>query len=357
MMGMFFSNIHCRKTGTVNIQLVRETLVKRLEDAGYQLVDPAEDHERLYLCTSDCGWISVYADFFAFSGPQETSEIIKPLSQALHTDVLAAACFDSDYLFLHLVNTADQTDAWANVGRPPRGFAPRRTNLSGWKNKVSDFDAFKAALRRRYIFAEEVFEQIGPALGLPFTQACLSDLSEYGEEGFVWEQLCFRKPSANVPLEAPRLVISLYSLRPCQIGEPEIVTALNCGGASKGLAVAFSGDYVEREEITFENVQLEYHFDLHPWKVIPLTLEKRQLKDGRYIYYSELPDFKLPEKVDESLGAKRKRDLEFKREFGVRFTPVGDPAKAASITVHFIPLKAAPGEGQCAWNAVTYYFH
>lgn len=357
-MGMFFSNIHCRQTDSVNAQAVRDAMAKMMEVAGYQLTEPAEDSDIMYICGSDCGWISVYTDSFTFASAQDTKKVIEPLSETLHTDVLAVACFDSDYLFMHLVNTQDQTDAWANVGKNPDGPMPRRTNLTGWKNKVSDFDAFKTALRMRYVFAEEVFERTEATLGLPFAHACLSDelAFENDGKGFVVEKLHFRKSSSNVPSEALNLVIPRYSLMPCQIGKPEIITALNTGGTSKGLVIAFSGDYVEHDEITFENVQLEYHFDLHPRKVIPLTLEKREWKSGQYVFYCALPDFKLPEKVDESLGWKRKMDLEFKREFGVRFTPVGDPAKVNAITLHFIPMKTAAGEGRCAWNASRLYF-
>lgn len=356
-MGMFFSNIHCRKTDAADLQAVRNAMIRWIADAGYTLTESEDDSEVMYLCTSDCGWVSVYCDAFSFGGPEDTEKVLRPLSDALHTDVMAAACFDSDYLFLHLRNTADGTDAWANIGRNPAGAMPRRTNLAAWKNKVADHEAFKAAVRAAKVFAEDFFSQTEAVLGLPYAQACLGDEPDIvpSGEGFVTETLCFQRPMSDEIPEEPRLVVDLYSLTPCEIGEPEIVSAVNRGGASKGLAIAFSGDYVEHEDIRMENVQLEYNLDRSPRSVIPLALEKRQTKDGQYIYYCEIPDFKLPKKVDEDLGLLQKMKKEHSRSFLVRFTPVGDAEKADSITVHFIPLKATPGKGQCVWNALTRY--
>ena len=39
-MGMFFSNIHCRQTDSVNAQAVRDAMAKMMEVAGYQLTEP-----------------------------------------------------------------------------------------------------------------------------------------------------------------------------------------------------------------------------------------------------------------------------------------------------------------------------
>ena len=356
-MGMFFSDIHCRKTDAADLQTVRDAMIRWMADAGYTLTESEDDSEIMYLCTSDCGWVSVYCDAFSFGGPEDTEKVLRPLSDALHTDVMAAACFDSDYLFLHLRNTADGTDAWANIGRNPAGAMPRRTNLAAWKNKVADHEAFKAAVRSAKVFAEDFFSQTEAVLGLPYAQACLCDEPDIvpSGEGFVTETLRFQRPASAAAPEEPKLDICISTGNIHQMGVPKSIYAVNRGGASRGLAIAFSGDYVEHEEIRIENVKLEYGFDRPSWSSIPLTPEKRQTMDGRYVYYCEAPNFKLPEKVDENLGAMRRAKLEIKRSFRVRFTPVGDAEKAGSITVHFIPLKATPGKGQCVWNALTRY--
>lgn len=198
-MGMFFSNIHCRKNNSADFQAVRDAMIKMMADAGYRLADTECDDCTMYICTSNCGWVSVYSDAFSFNDPNETKEIIEPLSETLHTDVMAVSCFDSDYLFMHLINTADQTDAWANVGINPFGPMPRRSDLARWKNKVSDFEAFKAAVCDEYVFAEDVFYSIDSLIDLPAAHACLCDdlFFDSDEEGFVLEQLHFQSTDAD----------------------------------------------------------------------------------------------------------------------------------------------------------------
>lgn len=98
---------------------------------------------------------------------------------------------------------------------------------------------------------------------------------------------------------------------------------------------------------------MEYALDHYPRKTIPLQLEKRKTQNGQWIYYAELPEFPIREGVKEDLPWKRKSAEEQKREFGVRFTPEGNPRKLLDITVHFIPLKNP--EGQCGWCVWWYY--
>ena len=134
---------------------------------------------------------------------------------------------------------------------------------------------------------------------------------------------------------------------PCEIGKDQCYFVVNTGGKTKGVAIAFSGSYVEQEELRFRDVRLEYALDRSPRKTIPLSLEKKQTQTGQWVYYAELPEFSIREGVKEGLSWKRKIDEEWKREFGVRFTPEGNPRKLLDITVHFIPLKNP--EGQCGW--------
>ncbi|MBR5745907.1 MAG: hypothetical protein IKX92_01455 [Clostridia bacterium] len=141
-------------------------------------------------------------------------------------------------------------------------------------------------------------------------------------------------------------------MSPCEIGKDQCCFVINTGGKSKGIAIAFSGSYIEKEDVRFRDVQLEYSLDQHPRKTIPLSLEKKQTQTGQWIYYAELPDFPIREGVKEGLPWKRKSDEVRKRQFGVRFTPEGNPRKLLDITVHFIPLKNP--EGQCGWCVWMY---
>ncbi|MBQ2098737.1 MAG: hypothetical protein II480_11205, partial [Bacteroidales bacterium] len=50
--------------------------------------------------------------------------------------------------------------------------------------------------------------------------------------------------------------------QPCTIGQFKVISALNVGGKSTGLAIVFTGSYIEHEEIRFRDVKLEYRFGL-----------------------------------------------------------------------------------------------
>ena len=131
------------------------------------------------------------------------------------------------------------------------------------------------------------------------------------------------------------------------MGKAKFITAINIGGASKGIAISFTGKYVESGEIEFKDVQLEYGFADRERKIIPLTLEKVQAKNGNWIYSAKVPDFQIPEKIKEGLPYKKASEEKSKKEFAIRFTPVGNPRKSLDICVYFIPIENL--QGLCNW--------
>lgn len=147
--------------------------------------------------------------------------------------------------------------------------------------------------------------------------------------------------------DAPKLKQRSYSLTPCYIGEPSVVSGVNVGGASKGLSVYFIGSYVEHEEITFSDVCFVKFRDGEPFSV-PFELNKVQLSDGQWAYYYHNPDYEIPPKVDESLPVVKQRRIETERSITVRFIPHGNPRKILDITVALVPDENI--NGQTVWN-------
>lgn len=145
----------------------------------------------------------------------------------------------------------------------------------------------------------------------------------------------------------PVLKLPNPSLMPCEMGKDFFLSAVNTGGKGYGLAIAFSGSYVEKDEIQFRDVQLEYDFERHPRPTVPLKLEKRQTQDGRWTYYAEAPQFQIPPAPNTGLPIQKAIQEQFKRAIGLRFTPEGNGRKRLDVTVHFIPLRNPAG--QCAW--------
>ncbi len=345
-MGWFFSNLHVCKTAAFDTDGFRSALTEILISKGY-VPKSNPDEADLSLSIYDAGgkWISVCSDGLDFYTEESTRDICGPLSDRLSTDVLTISCFDSDGLLLNRINRKLDIVAWLKIGSCP-GLKVRST-LRKWTDIVSDAARLKAVASQKYDFAEEALDDLEPLLGLASGQGrfCIELIGEVFTETV--QSLYFALPESISQSEPARLTIPAYDLMPCEIGKATIICAVNRGGRSKGLAVAFSGDYVEHEEIRFRDVQLEYAMDRSPRKTIALHLEKRQTQTGQWIYWAELPSFVLPEAVKAGLSPTKAQYEEFKREFGVRFTPEGNARKLLDITVHFIPLKNP--EGQCGW--------
>lgn len=340
-MGFFFSNLHVRKNSSFSLASFSALLSELLNQQGYKSSVNAEEAD-LSVSVYDGGkWLSVCSDGLEFG----ENTLCDFLSRKLAADVLTVSCYDSDCLLLNCVNTENKLCAWAKVGSYPG--LRQRTTLARWAGIVEDLPQWKDALNVEYVFAEDAMDELEPMLGLDKWQGRFCP--ELIEENFSGRTQTFyyALPESAAKPEPPRLKIDLYELTPHKMGTMRCVSALNIGGKSSGIAIAFSGSYVEREEISFTDVQFEYGFNKSPLKVIPLTLEKRRASDGQWIYYAEIPQFQIPSRAKDGLPPRKEADEKFARSFLLRFTPVGDNRKQLDITVHFIPLKNP--SGQCSW--------
>lgn len=351
-MGWWFSNIHVRKNAAADEAALTEVLNALMAEQGLVPAQCAEeaDSEIAVLTDAASAWFTLCGEELKFQAPEQFQEIARRLSDALGTDVLGGVCLDSDYLYLNLINTADGTDAWVDVGLfPIPDFdLGRQTELDAWKNKVADFDTFCQSAAKDYVCAEDFLDDVAPCLELPapYNKADTEDLEELDLKETA-KMLYYRRPPKKTEEELPKLVSHLYSLMPCKDGEGASVSALNVGGEGKGISVYFLGPYVEHEEITFSNVCLFRHKS-GGGEQIPITLEKTQLTDGQWAYYYHNADFVIPEKVDERLSARKRVNLESERAICVFFIPHGNTRQMLDITVVLVPDENP--DAQFAWN-------
>lgn len=350
-MGSWFSNIHIRKCETVTETSVAEYISKLLTAQQYLQAASESDADGAVaiVCDEDNPWISVYSDLLSFEEPKAFEKIAAPLSAQLHTDVLGISCFDSDYLFLNLINSDEKTDARLGIGSASGLGIKRRSGLAAWKNKVRDFPAFSKAAKEKYIFAEEFLGNAESCLGLPelYAAACyeyLQDLKLDQKAKYFY----FKLPDEIKIQEPTKLVPWIYSLMPCSMGKPCVVDGINVGGESRGLSVFFLGTYVEREEITFSDVCFVKCRN-NQNQSIPFTLSKVQLPDGQWAFYYHDPGFRIPPKVDDRLPMSKRMRVEDEQRIAVRFVPHGNPDKIMNITVVLVPDKNP--EGLTFWNA------
>lgn len=345
-MGATFTNVHIKKNEALRREDVEELLCAMLGKIGFQRTSNIETaDETVILCeAAGSNWITVSSGFFE---TQSDNGILKTLSRKLNTDVMSISCYDSDFLNMNLVNTADNTDAWVNVGRLE--YEERESNYPEWKNKVSDLDKFIKVTQEDYVFAEDVLNHIEELMGLPCVQSDLfADHPPESDENVTVTTLGFSVAQSenNAP---PKLSISHQNGMPAIPGESQFFQINNNGGASKGLGIVFVGSYIENDEITFTDCSLEFNS-----KSIPVELKKIKSVDGSYVLHWRDEEFVLPPAPPENLSYSKKQKLEWENRIIFRYTPNGNNRKFLDITICAAPLQNWT-DGQAVTNVWRNY--
>ncbi len=359
-MGSTFSSISIIKDKkNYSEDYIRKCLKALMKEKGYEILPNNTNAVLTFAVKVDINskWMTLYSDAYD-DDPDTLDKYGVQLSTIFKSPALCTSCFDSDFLLLHLINSAKNPDAYAIIGHPYDDISLPVVNYSAWEpyavEKAKNI-SFKEICERKYVFAEDALLPMGEFLG--FHAQDLNILFSELEDVVVTYKFSFAKPESNIPNadhEPVNLQHKTYSLTPAFVDHPSIVSCINHGKASKGLAVYFIGNYVKDDMITFSNVEL-YHYDIKNKKAwneilsIPLNLNKVQLKDGTFAYYAECPEFEIPEKVNGVLKGKKLDDEQNARSFGVRFVPHGDDKQILDITVAIIPMQRF--ENQVVWNA------
>lgn len=354
-MGLFLSNLHIKKNSNVSVSKLKAFLLTDMISKGYTQVDDSENAEIIaaIYAPENSEWISVSSDCYNFNDDHDTKIVAEPISEKFETDVIAMSCMDSDYAFMHLINHSEKTDGWVNSGSPYEGMKlPRRTSASRWKNIVSDFDKFKAIIKEDNIFAEDVFFGTAELLNMDKDQCVFeADRTEELDDNCLIK-LYFSLP-AGTKKALPKLHIDLYDLCPCKANVNSVVFVNNIGGRSKGVAVMFTGDYIENDDVVIYDVTFESDYGSEKRKCVPITLEKRKRADGKYVLWWADKNFQIPPAVNPNLPLMKRMNLQFKKQFGVRFFVKGNPEKFRDVEVYIIPLENVHdgyAEGYARWN-------
>jgi hypothetical protein len=340
-MGVFFSNIHVKKNDGFLKDDLMAMITENLLSKGYKKLKNAENDEAelVIYCPQDSEWITISSDLYDVCNENDTRSVAEPISDKLGTYVIAAACIDSDYAFMHLIGSNNGTDGWINSGTPYDGMKLlRRTSIAPWKNVVSDFDRFKAATKEKYVFAEEMLCNMAENLGMKPEQCLLeAGHSEMLDEKSV-TRLFFAVPEEKKK-EPPILKIGSFDLTPCVPNTNKVVFVNNKGGRSKGIAVMFTGDYIDNDEIEIYNATFESDFGSEKRKSVPISFTKRKSQDGKFVLWWEDKDFQIPPAVNKALPIMKQMRLEFEKAFGIRFFVRGNERMFLDIKVFIIPLE------------------
>lgn len=354
-MGMFFSNLHIKKTDSFTVDELSEMLTVEMQAKGYTKLDSAENAETelMIYAPENSVWGSVASDYYCFNDDKDTAAAAAPLSEKFDTYVIAAACIDSDFAFMHLLNTANKTDGWVNSGTPYEGVRlPRRTSAAPWKKAVSDFEKFKAVIKEQYTYAEEVFYNCAELLGMTAEQFTLEPGRTDGLDEQCLTRLYFSLPEGTEK-ELPKFQIARFDLMPCVADFNQVVFVNNMGGRSKGIAIVFAGDWIENDDVEIYDATFEYKSGHDKRNNVPITFTKKKDNTGKYILLWRDENFNIPPAVNQNIPTTKRMKLEFEKEFGIRFFVRGNERKFLDIKVFIIPLENYHNGADC-WYVYRY---
>lgn len=350
-MGSTFSNISIRKTSFLTKEMVTESLSSILMDRGFiRSTEESADISFAVFSLPSSQWFTVCENGMLFDDFNEQLDIANILSGKLNSDSLRISCIDSDYIYLNLLNPKKKLDAWASVGSSAGLGIRRKTGLSAWKAYVSDISTFKQAVKQKYVFAEELLEEISSELNLPYQQSF--SVFDYLTETLPNEEityLYFSMPADRANTELPVLEHYIYGLTPCISGRPTVVSCINKGGAGKGIEIFIMGKSIEHCDITFTEVTLAYWNRAKQQDHTPVILEKREMPDCSIGFYGAVKNFRIPEKVSTSLPQAVRVKKESDLCFWFRCVPQYKESSPAKIKIVVRPLQNPDGavEWQC----------
>ena len=343
-MGNYFSNLHIKK-GVISPSDIKAKIFEYMSGKGYIEADSGSaDVEVAVHAPVDGSWISVYCETFEYT---DVLSLTTRIAEGKDVDVLGVACFDSDYLFLNLLNTARKKDLWLNVGNSSEIPKPRRSNVAAWKDSVEDFKSFRDATKQSFVCAEDFLSAVQSNLKLPASQSLCLDIPESAEK------LYFSAPEKKQS-HPTVLAVRYFSLRPCEPGQREACIVINNGTASRGVRFVFIGDYIENDEITIDDAEFTYCDARGESVSFPIVFEKCRLSDGSWAYWWEDTEFKIPPAVSADLAPRFRAEKESQRSFGIRYTPNGNKRKFLDICVFATPL-SNPQAGSCYWQVWAHY--
>ena len=349
-MGSWFSNFYIRKNNTITEKTVTDYFLEIMTREQYIPAACEEEADGAFAIITDekSQWFSVYSDLISFDDPSLFADFATPLSEGFKTDILGISCFDSDYLYLNLINSEENIDAWIGIGSSSGLGIKRRSRLSAWKKKVSEHKAFSKCARKKYVCAEDFLTEAEQFLALPAVHSTasyeyLGDFDLNGKAKYFY----FKLPDDMKTKDPVKLVPFLSSNMPCFLEKPSAVHCINVGGEARGMSVYFLGPYVENDEIIFSDTCLVKHKN-NGTESVPFALSKIQLPDGQWAYHYHDPGFRIPPKVNDRLSMSMRFRAMSEKSIIVRFVPHGNHRKILDITVVLVPDKNP--EGQTGWN-------
>ena len=345
-MGLSFNNIHVHLKHEPIVddgRRIAEILLKGMKVTQVSEASAADVSISMYL-EKDSPWLTIVSDVMEEDLDRQL-RITKELSDELDTNVLAIACFDSDYLCFNMVDTKNHADLWAACGHFPYGKVPRRSSPTAWKKYVSDLEHFKQLLRHSEPFAEECLSDLAAELSLPAGQAQCA-IGAPAPDSLLFRFYYRTEESKEMPP-----VFRLYSPQAYyDVGAPQLVGFLNTGASSSGVAVFLTGPSINEHQVNVERIELQYGYNPDDfdqiWSFCSVELREVTFSNGLSGLIGECPEFRIPAAVKKELPQKKKMDMEFSRCIYVRFllSACTETETLNHLQLSLIPMKNYAGQ-------------
>ena len=359
-MGYSFTNLQLRCADRFD----PDEIARHVAGEGWARVDDASqaDVSTAVYALAGSPWVTVRSDAFEEDADALISAA-KRLSQSLGVDALAIYCFDSDYMFLNLVNPGKKLDLWANGGSAAAlGVTGlRRSNFRAWKDHVTSVADFRDAMKQSRVFEEECLYDLEGVLDLPPAQS-LGGIGEIPED--VEARWYHYRASAPRGQGEPPSLDFRYPMAYCALDGAEcLIGVCNYGGASVGLTVLIEG--VE----AVENAMIQTLDRKGNWVIEPVQTHCVAMEDGSTALRAQIFDVPLPA-IDRNLPPMKLQKVAFERGVIFRFIPRNrqEGQLLTDMRVTMIPMvedaqESLPDQrlhaltqytqGQCTWQGRT----
>ena len=356
-MGYSFTNLQIRCADRFD----PDEIARLVAGEGWEPVDDANqaDVSTAVYTLKESPWVTVRSDAFE-EDPEALLEAAKRLSQSINADALAICCFDSDYMFLNLLNPGKKLDLWAYGGSAAAlGItSPHRSNFRGWKDHVTSVTDFREVMQKSRVFQEECLYDLENVLTLPPAQS-LGGIGEIPKDIEV-RRYHYRASAPRAQGEPPSLAFHCPMAYCALDGQECLFSVCNYGGASEGLTVIIEG------VAAVENARIQALDRRGNWVLTPADFHVLEMQDGARALRALLFDLPLPA-IDRNLPPRKLQKVEFERCVTLRFIPRNgqEGQLLTDMRVTMIPMVenlresrpdlrlqalTAYTQGQCTWQ-------
>lgn len=314
-MGSFFSNVSILKDSVEEAQL-KKHIVQYMKKKGFRLTDTTADNAKsiIFKNNPNSKWFTIYED-------ESDDEQISRM----------AASFAKKFKACATVAVGHPYDIEMNEGEIQDAHGKKEL----WQPIARNVDRLLEAFTQDYIFSEEVITTMEEELGICYEDVNIST-SELVESKSYNDCLFFiSDDGGEIYITEGDTILNWSIFDKPKINNRNMVTLINRGGISKGLAIIITGSCFNQDSIEIDEIQVERAKNPREprdnWYIDIIVENQKTMigtsEDGQKCIYALFPDFEFPEGINsrcKTLTGAKLQSIEFNHQIVVRYTPKGN---------------------------------